>query len=88
LGLYAGSKNAGGNYLLELLSGPLSLSAYGQREDRATGPGQYFREPQGTQPFNGSLWGAEIAVSTHIADGEAAVISIKGGGGLVWIRSG
>jgi hypothetical protein len=35
-----------------------------------------------------SWGGAEIAVSTHIADGEAAVISIKGGGGLVWIRSG
>jgi hypothetical protein len=27
-------------------------------------------------------------VTTHIGDGEAAVISVKGGGGLVWIRSG
>jgi hypothetical protein len=83
-------KNADGSYLLSLLSGPIGLSAYGQPETRtpATEPGQYFREPQGARPFNGSLWGAEIAISTHIADGEAAVLSIKGGGGLVWIRSG
>jgi HK97 family phage major capsid protein len=90
LGALRRLKNADGNYLLELLSGPLNLSAYGQPETRApaSGPGEYFREAQGTRPFNGSLWGAEIAVSTHIADGEAAVVSIKGGGGLVWIRSG
>lgn len=90
LGALRRLKNASGNYLLELLSGPLNLSAYGQPESRqpASEPGQYFREPQGAKPFNGSLWGAEIAVSTHIADGEAAVVSVKGGGGLVWVRSG
>jgi hypothetical protein len=88
LGALRRLKDADGRYVLDLLAGPLGLSAYGQREDRATEPGQYFREPIGSKPFNGSLWGAEIAVTTHIADGEAAVVSIKGGGGLVWIRSG
>jgi hypothetical protein len=90
LGALRRLKNAEGNYLLELLSGPLNLSAYGQPETRgpASEAGPYFREAQGTKPFNGSLWGAEIAVSTHIADGEAAVVSIKGGGGLVWVRAG
>jgi hypothetical protein len=90
LGALRRLKNAEGNYLLELLSGPLNLSAYGQPETRgpASEASPYFREAQGTKPFNGSLWGAEIAVSTHIADGEAAVVSIKGGGGLVWIRAG
>ena len=90
LGALRRLKDANGRQLLALLSGPLELSAYGQPETRmpASEPNQYFREPQGTRPFNGSLWGAEIAVSTHIADGEAAVVSIKGGGGLVWIRAG
>ena len=90
LGALRRLKNAEGNYLLELLSGPLNLSAYGQPETQvpASEPGPYFREAQGSRPFNGSLWGAEIAVSTHIADGQAAVISIKGGGGLVWVRAG
>jgi Phage capsid family len=88
LGALRRLKAADGKYLLNLLTGPAGLSAYGQPETFATEPGQYFREPQGTRPFNGSLWGAEIAVSTHITDGEAAVVSIKGGGGLVWIRSG
>ena len=90
LGALRRLKDSEGRYLLELLSGPLGLAAYGQPGtlQPASAPGQYFREPQGTRPFNGSLWGAEIAVSTHIADGTAAVISIRGGGGLVWIRSG
>lgn len=88
LGALRRLKNADGNYILALLSGPLGLSAYGQPESRASEPGQYFREPQGAQPYNGALWGAEIAVSTHIPDGQAAVISIKGGGGLLWIRAG
>jgi hypothetical protein len=90
LGALRRLKDSNGRQLLALLSGPLELSAYGQPETRtpAAEPGQYFREPIGTKPFNGSLWGAEIAVSTHIADGDAAVISVKGGGGLVWIRSG
>ena len=90
LGALRRLKDANGRQLLALLSGPLELSAYGQPETRmpASEPDQYFREPQGTKPFNGSLWGAEIAVSTHIADGTAAVVSVKGGGGLVWIRSG
>jgi Phage capsid family len=88
LGALRRLKASDGKYLLNLLTGPAGLSAYGQPEAPSTVPGQYFREPQGTRPFNGSLWGAEIAVSTHIADGEAAVVSIKGGGGLVWIRSG
>jgi HK97 family phage major capsid protein len=90
LGALRRLKDANGRQLLALLSGPLELSAYGQPESRqpASEPGEYFREPIGTKPFNGSLWGAEIAVSTHIADGDAAVISIKGGGGLVWVRSG
>ena len=43
---------------------------------------------EGTRPCNGSLWGAEIAVSTHVPGGTAVVLSIKGDGGLVWIRSG
>lgn len=90
LGALRRLKDANGRQLLALLSGPLELSAYGQPETQvpASEPGPYFREAQGARPFNGSLWGAEIAVSTHIADGEAAVISIKGGGGLIWIRSG
>jgi HK97 family phage major capsid protein len=90
LGALRRLKDANGRQLLALLSGPLELSAYGQPETQvpASEPGPYFREAQGSRPFNGSLWGAEIAVSTHIADGQAAVISIKGGGGLVWIRSG
>lgn len=90
LGALRRLKDSEGRYLLELLSGPLGLSAYGQPAslEPASVPGQYFRQPQGSRPFNGSLWGAEIAVTTHIADGEAAVISVKGGGGLVWIRSG
>ena len=90
LGALRRLKDTNGRQLLALLSGPLELSAYGQPESRqpASEPGQYFREPIGTKPFNGSLWGAEIAVTTHIADGSAAVISVKGGGGLVLIRSG
>jgi hypothetical protein len=90
LGALRRLRDANGRYLLDLLAGPLNLSAYGQPESRqpASEPGQYFRESIGTKPFNGSLWGAEIAVTTHIADGEAAVVSVKGGGGLVWIRSG
>ena len=90
LGALRRLKDANGRQLLALLSGPLELSAHGQPETQvpASEPGPYFREAQGTRPFNGSLWGAEIAVSTHIADGEAAVVSIKGGGGLVWVRSG
>jgi hypothetical protein len=90
LGALRRLKDANGRQLLALLSGPLELSAYGQPESRqpASEPERYFREPIGTKPFNGSLWGAEIAVTTHIADGTAAVVSVKGGGGLVWIRSG
>jgi Phage capsid family len=80
--------DAQGRYQLGLLSGPLELSAYEQPETRANEPDQYFREPIGTKPFNGSLWGAEIAVTTHIVDGTAAVLSVKGGGALVWVRSG
>ena len=69
LGALRRLKDSEGRYLLELLSGPLCLMAYGQPGtlSPATEPGQYFREPQGTRPFNGSLWGAEIAISTHIA---------------------
>lgn len=85
LGALRRLRNTDGNCLLELLSGPLGLPAYGQPE---SAPGQCFRESQGTRPFNGSLWGAEIAATTHIADGDAAVISITGGGGLVCIRPG
>jgi hypothetical protein len=90
LGALRRLKNANGNYLLELLSGPLNLSAYGQPETRTppSEPNQYFHEPIGTRPFNGSLWGAEIAVTNHIADGDALVLSIKGGAGLLWVRSG
>jgi len=90
LGALRRLKDADGRYLMDILAGPLTLSAYGQPESRqpASEGAPYFREPIGTKPFNGSLWGAEIAVSTHIADGEAAVLSIKAGAGLVWIRSG
>jgi HK97 family phage major capsid protein len=90
LGALRRLKDANGRQLLALLSGPLELSAYGQPETRtpASEPDQYFHEPIGTKPFNCSLWVAEIAVSTHIPDGDAAVISIKGGGGLIWVRSG
>ena len=79
-----------GRYVLDLLAGPLNLSAYGQPETaRPAGDGaQYFRESIGAQPFSGSIWGCEVAVTTHIPDGTAAIVSVRGGGGLVWVRQG
>jgi Phage capsid family len=83
-------KSAEGQYLLELLSGPMGLSAYGQPMSAgpAGEPNKYSVIPQGVPSGNGMLWGAEIHATTMVPAGQAVVMSTKAGGGIFWQRLG
>lgn len=89
LGALRRFKDADGRYLLDLLAGPLGLSAFGQP---TAGPAKeqnsYSAIPQGSPAFSGSLWGAQIATTTQIAAGTAIVASVKAGAGIFWQRLG
>jgi len=81
LGALRRQKDSEGRYVLELLSGPLNLTAYG--EPRTAGPAKepnsYSVIPQGSPAFSGNLWGAQIATTTQVAAGTAVVMSVKAG---------
>jgi hypothetical protein len=75
---------------LDLLAGPLNLTAYGQPSTAgpAGEPNSYSIIPQGSPASSGSLWGAQIATTTQVAAGTAVVMSVKAGAGIFWRRLG
>jgi hypothetical protein len=82
-------KDAEGRYLLDLLEGPMNLTAYGQPSTIPAGePNNYSVIPQGLPGANGSLWGATIYATTQVAAGKAVVMSVKAGAGIFWQRLG
>jgi hypothetical protein len=83
-------KDAEGRYLLDLLAGPLNLTAYGQpfTGGPAGEPNKYSVIPQGVPGSNGNLWGAQIFATTQVAAGTAVVMSVKAGAGIFWQRLG
>jgi hypothetical protein len=89
LGALRRQKDADGRYLLDLLAGPMNLTAYGQPN---TGPTKERNEfsviPQGAPGSSGTLWGANIFSTTQIAAGTAVVASVKAGAGIFWQRLG
>lgn len=90
LGALRRAKNSDGNYILDLLAGPLNLTAYGQPSTAgpANEPNAHSLIPQGSPASSGSLWGADIKTSTQIAAGTAVVMSVKAGAGIFWQRLG
>lgn len=84
------AKDAEGRYLLDLLAGPLNLTAYGQPSTAgpAGEPNKYSVIPQGVPGSNGNLWGAQIHATTQVAAGTAVVMSVKAGAGIFWQRLG
>jgi len=74
---------------LDLLAGPLNLTAYGQPSTGpANEPNPYSVIPQGVPGSNGNLWGAQIFATTQVAAGTAVVMSVKAGAGIFWQRLG
>ena len=90
LGALRRAKDAEGRYILDLLAGPMSLTAFGQPSTGgpAKEPNAYSVLPQGTPAFSGNLWGAGIATTTQVAAGTAVVMSVKAGAGIFWQRLG
>jgi hypothetical protein len=89
LGALRRAKDAEGRYLLDLLSGPLNLTAYGQPGTGPAGePNKYSVIPQGSSASSGNLWGAQIFTSTQVTAGTAVVMSVKAGAGIFWQRLG
>jgi hypothetical protein len=90
LGALRRQKSAEGQYILDLLAGPLNLTAYGQPSTAgpANEPNAYSVIPQGSPGFSGNLWGANVVTSTQIAAGTAVVMSVKAGAGIFWQRLG
>jgi Phage capsid family len=83
------AKDADGRYIMDLLSGPLNLTAYGQASNApASELNKYSVIPQGLPGANGSLWGATIYATTQVSAGTAVVASIKAGAGIFWQRLG
>ncbi|WP_236595414.1 phage major capsid protein [Mycobacterium paraintracellulare] len=82
-------KDSQGRYILDLIAGPLGLSADGQPAvNPATEVNAFSITPQGTPAMAGHLWGVPVALSTHMPTGTALVTSIRAGGGLFWSRLG
>jgi hypothetical protein len=80
-----------GRYILDLLAGPLGLTADGSQ--RIAAPPEQANAfsviSQGNEGgFYGNLWGVPIVASTQCPAGSAVVASIKAGGGLFWQRLG
>lgn len=90
LGALRRTKSADGNYVLDLLAGPMNLTAYGQPSTGGPAREQnpYSVIPQGTPGSSGNLWGATIFSSTQVAAGTAVVMSVKAGAGIFWQRLG
>jgi len=88
LGALRRAKDADGRYILDLLAGPLALTAYGQPSTGgpASEPNPYAVIPQGHPNSSGNLWGAQIYTTTHLAAGTAIVASVKAGAGIFWQR--
>ena len=82
--------DASGRYQLDLLAGPLNLSAYGEPRTVAPAgePNPFSVIPQGSNIFAGSLWGVPLVATTQLAAGNAVVMSIKAGAGIYWLRLG
>ena len=83
-------KDANGRYILDLLAGPMNLTAYGQESTAgpASEPNKYSVIPQGVPGSNGNLWGAQIFATTQVAAGKAVVMSVRAGAGIFWQRLG
>lgn len=78
-----------GRYIMDLLAGPLGLTADGSREVNPTDtPNAYSIVPQGAHQPHGHLWGVPVVVSTQCPAGTAIVASIKAGGAMWWQRLG
>jgi hypothetical protein len=77
-------------YIMDLIAGPLNLTAYGQPSTAgpANEPNPYSVIPQGHPSYSGNLWGAQIATTTQIAAGTAVVMSVRAGAGIFWQRLG
>jgi Phage capsid family len=89
LGALRRAKDADGRYVLDLLSGPMNLSAYGQASTAtANEPNPYSVIAQGANGYSGHLWGAQIVSTTQVAAGKAVVMSVKAGAGIFWQRLG
>jgi hypothetical protein len=89
LGALRRQKDADGRYLLDLLAGPMNLTAYGQPNTAPTRElNDYSIVPQGLPGSSGTLWGATIFTTTQIAAGTAVVASVKAGAGIFWQRLG
>lgn len=89
LGALRRAKDADGRYVLDLLAGPLNLTAYGQPSTApANEPNPYSVIPQGVNGHSGNLWGANIFTTTQVAAGKAVVMSVKAGAGIFWQRLG
>jgi hypothetical protein len=87
LGAIRREKDAEGRYLADLISAPLSLSAYGAPAERPAGDfNAYSIIPQGTGETSGTLWGAPILATTKMTAGEAVVMSVRSGAAVFWTR--
>ncbi len=90
LGALRRAKDADGRYVLDLLAGPMNLTAFGQPSTAGPANEQnpYSVIPQGTPGASGNLWGATIFATTQVAAGTAVVMSVKAGAGVFWQRLG
>jgi HK97 family phage major capsid protein len=90
LGALRREKDSEGRYILDLLAGPLNLTADGSPRvsGPASEPNAFSVVPQGSPAISGNLWGAPIATTTHCPAGTALVMSVKAGTGIFWQRLG
>ena len=74
--------------MLDLLAGPLNLTAYGQPCTGRQASPQVFGDSAGLVRVLWKPWGATIFTSTQVAAGTAVVMSVKAGAGIFWQRLG
>ncbi len=81
-------KDSEGRYVMNLLAGPLGLTADGSAPvyQPALEANVYSITPQGSSPFAGHLWGVPVALTTQCPEGTAIVTSVAAGGGMYWTR--
>ncbi|UQX11325.1 phage major capsid family protein [Candidatus Mycobacterium methanotrophicum] len=81
-------KDSEGRYVMNLLAGPLGLTADGSAPvcQPALEANVYSITPQGSSPFAGHLWGVPVALTTQVPLGTAVVTSVAAGGGMYWTR--
>ncbi len=90
MGAIRRSKDADGRYVLDLLQGPLALTADGSPRTN-TPPNEFNRYSviaQGGGTSYGNIWGIPVVESTQMPAGYALMMSIRAGAGVFWQRLG